>query len=919
MDDFDIENLSPEDRAYFDAMVQEEMMKLEMELRREVEDSDPHLAALVSPPAPARGPPPRVQNREYERQDRDYERQDREFERQGKRNKEIDIDIQVKGPPPRGFGNNDLSKEERRAKQMEYARQLNDQAELPQPSSQRFNQPRQTRHQEVGEELGLQIGYDHSKDVKRSKQQEYARLLEMDQQHSQATNRGSLSANSRSKSNPRIGGSGGGYDDRREELSSSRSDGPSRGIGIAPTPNRQVDERQLKIEKQRQYANELKLQQLQQQDSLYPPHPSSSMMNSSSYSHKLSPANKSPQSSKSPLLSGGGNFSERDLKHQKQQEYAQQLAADQRKKDSVENQNSSLRQRGGDRLTPRDDRDQEIPYSMSPYPTPGRGGAGASSLSSEKEMKLRKQQDYAKQLEMDRLSKERIQDKETPHRMLQPNQSSSSSSLYSPPSSSSRVSQMSQGNQFIIGGGGGVSDPRQQKRREQELYAQQIREAASQQEILSPRHSLNDHRRQQHHRRQEEGENGTGLVLPGANIATAVQKDTKKLAQEKYRQELESDLRTNQRSAQSLEEPNRIPLHRRNDPHQGGQSSGVGVGGLIGHHETDEEKRRKKRELQHKYSHDLAMQQSDRERRDEEDMHGEPPYDPQGLVHREQPRALRDVSPIVYQSKHAPSSSHQPPQQQHQQAYRSPPYEPDYGDDVEGHYSSSREREPSGSLQQLKLQAARHVPDYPSSQRHQGQGQYDDDYDHDYPSHAVAPPVSRHQYYQEPEPEPEPPYAPPQQSRRQQPSSSTECTGLVIGGMTVLTAQQKAERHRQQQQYAREVADAANAQPIHNSRESYQERHRYKGNGLPGEYQRETQGGGGGGGGGGYERSPQQDRRDGEYRVRGTSNGGGISSISFGSDGLEPNGQQRMQRKGKQEEYANQLRQQMNYNVSRPL
>mmetsp|Transcript_5536 Transcript_5536/g.5690 ORF Transcript_5536/g.5690 Transcript_5536/m.5690 type:complete len:154 (+) Transcript_5536:704-1165(+) len=147
--------------------------------------------------------------------------------------------------------------------------------------------------------------------------------------------------------------------------------------------------------------------------------------------------------------------------------------------------------------------------------------------------------------------------------------------------------------------------------------------------------------------------------------------------------------------------------------------------------------------------------------------------------------------------------------------------------------------------------------------------------------------------------------------------------------MTVLTAEQKAEKQRQQQQYARDVAEAKNAHPIHVERESYQERHRYKGNGLPGEYQGVRGASNGGGassiqlGGGGYNQYQQQqqynqyERNDGEYRIRGTSNGGGASSISFGGDSgdLSPR-QQKMQRKGKQEEYASQLRQQMNYNNS---
>jgi hypothetical protein len=944
MEDFDLNNLSPEDRALFDAMVQEEMMKLEVEFQKEVESENIYVPPRKPPPQSQhdyqqdyRSPPPvRVPPKPahgyggghspgMNYPGRDYEREEPQRNNyHSKNNKDVEIDIQVKGPPPKGFGNHEISREEKRAKQMEYARQLSDQAELPQPSSQRLNQPRNSSRVMQDEEQGqggLQFGRDDTQNAKRSKQQEYARLLQMDQQASQPSERSSLSANSRSKSNPRVG-----YESGRQELSSSRSDSNPRGAPAARSPG---DERRAKIEKQREYAHQLQLQQQQQEVNKQQQGYDPSGISSRSPYHKLqqqqSP-HKSPSSSYHSKASLGPNSSERDLKHQKQQEYAEQLAADQRNKESARN-NSSGQRSDRHRLTPRDERDSQIPYSTSPsHPTPsGRrsGGGGDGGAASEKELKLRKQQEYARQLEMDQLSKQSARDKESnriSHQQM-------NSPLYSPPSSTSLASQVSQSH--IVGAMGGEYDPRQeklQKRREQEKYAQQIREAASQQEILSPRLSLNDKRRSPHSQRgyPSSSDNATGLVLPGANIATAVQKDAKKLQQEKYRQDLEADMRTNH-SSRSLE-PTRAPLHRRREDLSSG---GGGGGGLIGHHESEDEKRRKKKELQSKYSHELAMQQQQSGRGGGGggwEGAEEEPYDPRGLVHRDTPpREIRDVSPIVY-----------PPSQ------RQYPQNSDYQHDP---YSAGG----SQSLQQLREQASRHVePGYganhdpegsyyspqdpyqpPPRQRQQQRQTYEDEEENrGYPSstsagsgygsasrqQAPAPAPARS------EPEPEPYLSPRQQQQvpRYHPSSS-ECTGLVIGGMTVLTAEQKNEKHRQQQQYAREVADAVKAQPVHVSRESYQERHRYKGNGLPGEHLS-----GGGAGGGAYDRNPPLQRGgggaggggDGEYRVRGTSNGGGASSISFGGGGSGSPGQQRMQRRGKQEEYASQLRQQMNYNVS---
>jgi hypothetical protein len=111
-------------------------------------------------------------------------------------------------------------------------------------------------------------------------------------------------------------------------------------------------------------------------------------------------------------------------------------------------------------------------------------------------------------------------------------------------------------------------------------------------------------------------------------------------------------------------------------------------------------------------------------------------------------------------------------------------------------------------------------------------------------------------------------------------------TGLVIGGMTVVTAEERDKKIRAQKQYAQEVARAAAAEPIKESRESLQERNAYKGNGLPGGYQ-----------------------------IRGNSSGGGASSISFGHGGGNANvspRQTRINRVGQQQEYAEQLRQQVN-------
>eukprot|EP00604_Paraphysomonas_vestita_P003621 CAMPEP_0174818966 /NCGR_PEP_ID=MMETSP1107-20130205/1937_1 /TAXON_ID=36770 /ORGANISM="Paraphysomonas vestita, Strain GFlagA" /LENGTH=985 /DNA_ID=CAMNT_0016031647 /DNA_START=66 /DNA_END=3020 /DNA_ORIENTATION=- len=981
--DFDLDNLSPEDRALFDAMVKEEMMKLELEFQQQAE-----IQSIKSPlqePSNYHSshrddvsykPPPRVHqnqvnnysnyndnyieresprnnNYNYNNNNNNNNNNRNNYHDNDRRSKDIEIDIQVKGPRPKEFGNSELTREEKRSKQLEYARQLSEQTSQAQLQAQ--NQPNSNSNQrntnnpkrnstygnEPEEQYGLQLGGDDSKDSKKSKQREYARLLEMDQRaaaggnnnnynNQESNQRTSLSANSRSKSNPR-----GSSDDRRSELSSSRSDSTPRArpSGNLISGGPVLDERQAKIQKQQQYARELQQQQdykNSERDNLHNS-PSNYKSSSSSRNNSYEPLNSSPsQNSKN-------NFNEKNLKQQKQQEYAQQLANDQRNKEILRNNDDNPRQRNTG-LTPRNS-GSGAPYQS---PTSDRGdyyhspsNPFNSNQPSEKDMKIRKQQEYARQLELDKLSKEKIQGKDS-------SRSNNSNSYAQSPSNLSYQSSSSS----ILGSQD--YDPRQekmQKRREQEEYARQIRDAASQQEILSPRISLAKKKNQQFPS-YDDDDNATGLILPGANITTAVQKDNKRLQQEKYRQQLDE--------AQSIRpvDSGRAPLHRKNKSDYG--DNDYGVNGLIGNHESEEEKRRKKKESQNKYFDDLSRQAQGSNNinnrggggsgRDQGQME-EPPYDPRGIVKRDNSREVRDVSPIIYPSK----SNKQSQQQQQQQQYSN--YDDNYHYDNNNkinngnNYNNYNDRyydddEDNRSLQQLKDHASRHINTNSNFGNDRG-----------YPSTAAAvaaasgspyrqsnrPPYQNYDLRLEPKPEPQPqPYVSPRQSKNSQDSipkyqkpTTAECTGLVIGGMTVLTAEQKAEKQRQQQQYARDVAEAKNAHPIHVERESYQERHRYKGNGLPGEYQGVRGASNGGGassiqlGGGGYNQYQQQqqynqyERNDGEYRIRGTSNGGGASSISFGGDSgdLSPR-QQKMQRKGKQEEYASQLRQQMNYNNS---
>lgn len=140
--DLDLDNLSDEDKAMFDAMVAEEMRKLEEEFQKQahVEAAKERYDAPTSPYIPSHQPPPRdysshfdghiVSNRGQQPPPGRQRRDDNSLNpgrlayKSPDWNNEDEIHV-GKGGASMGFGR-DESREEKRRKQQEYASQLND-------------------------------------------------------------------------------------------------------------------------------------------------------------------------------------------------------------------------------------------------------------------------------------------------------------------------------------------------------------------------------------------------------------------------------------------------------------------------------------------------------------------------------------------------------------------------------------------------------------------------------------------------------------------------------------------------------------------------------------------------------------------------------------------------------------------------
>ena len=912
---FDINSLSPEDRALFDAMVAEEMMKLERELKEEVD-------------YPVQAP------REDERHQYQAKQRDREdFSSTRRPQYEYDEHAVVNAAPVQkspnslnpqrlayksseknddeggfncvgvNFGRNQETADAKRARQQCYADQLRQDQSYQQrpPPRQERSKSAIARRQDASshDEENFVVGSSRSAGRSRrddadlsgpradrvQKQREYARQLESDRLLRDQSQSGQVSHTHSTRSIGVQDGGGSPYSHRSSPAGPPSSSRPPYG---AEGNDKLASTREIKSLKQREYARQLEDDRLmrdrsQQQEMSRQDAPRANLhMNvpDAPYSHRSSPA--APPSSSRPPYGAEGNdklASTREIKSLKQREYARQLEDDRLMRDRSQKQQEQAH--SPYRPTGMRARDRELDshnYQQQQVTHFGSEGAGAA--------KSEKQREYARQLQRDQMVKVAAQSQEeSPNRARQ--------QVRRRPVTPEQIGQ-DEGS--FWGRGVNPSEEKAAKRREQEAYARQIREAAEQDAILTPRVSLAAAHQRRGSNRDSATDSATGLIL-GSDVSTAVHNERKKQQQQKYRQELASSA-----SAPPIEAPRAsLRSHRGN----GGRQGDDATAGLIGHHESDAQQRERKREAQRKYAEDLSREEAERVRQ-------------QG-AHEEGPRRgarPRMASPISYSSQ------------------------PSYG--AESNYShqySSRELPPSDTeleleyLRMLKEKAACQVafnPEPPSSHpyshhrdtygdasRHGGSRSVYDDYETRGPPRpdyngvtaaqataaAAGSPYRGKPKYSMTDDERDQwreeavhrqahnpldsPHRVAAKSLAYEKPPTSQCTGLVIGGMNVHTAAERAGRHRQQQQYAEDLAEAASATAIEQPRESWAERHRYKGNGLPGEY----------------------------VGQRGASVGGGHSSVVLGDEGptqLYHGGAQgspgRMHRRGKQEEYAAQLR-----------
>jgi hypothetical protein len=152
-----------------------------------------------------------------------------------------------------------------------------------------------------------------------------------------------------------------------------------------------------------------------------------------------------------------------------------------------------------------------------------------------------------------------------------------------------------------------------------------------------------------------------------------------------------------------------------------------------------------------------------------------------------------------------------------------------------------------------------------------------------------------------------------QQQRDQQYSDAHQGTSLLIGKMDVQTSEIRDRKAYEQQKYVQELEQEKGRPPIQNERVSLIQQNKYQGNGLPGSNVPQMHGGPRRGHASSqlYQQGQQQGQEQQQHYAghRGTSTGGGASSIVLGG-GYGAGESPRMHRKGGREEYAQQMHQQ---------
>lgn len=426
-------------------------------------------------------------------------------------------------------------------------------------------------------------------------------------------------------------------------------------------------------------------------------------------------------------------------------------------------------------------------------------------------------------------------------------------------------------------------------------YARQLREAAQAPALVSPRQPLRRH--------SEQEPSGTSIALPG-QISTAVRRETKRQEQERYRSELDAAARSKpmptqretrarrdvssgittaglighqetefqRREAKRLEQEryraeldaaskaSPMPSHRESRI-QRNSSSGISTAGLIGHQETEQERRTRKREQQQWYQEQLNAQKSQAAPQYEQGFRAEasqnykPRNDTPDRNHYEHPASQHRESPRQY----TPDQYYHDEPRQNSQNY-------------EYAYQADRSYDPLPISPQRRAM----LQDMNVSEEEYQQMVYESviksrlNREDDIAITEV--PSSNHIEYRASQ------SAPVATMSKADPYASRphdKGTGLMIGGMNVMASDDRERKYRQQQQYAREIAEAAAAPAITSHREDTRSHQSYA---MP------------------------------QATGKGRSSGGGASSIVLGGDSPK-----RFYRHGTKEEMAAKLRHEVKY------
>lgn len=673
------------------------------------------------------------------------------------------------------------------------------------------------------------------RDLKREKQAEYARMLQQDQDRS---SRGASRENSRGARRPIVIEE----DRRRKEALSLQLGVPKPVLDIfgnaavlsGRSPSKMVisDEQKVKLDKQKEYARQL------QSDRSYREQQTSGRQQPADPRQRVGSGRRRQEEDTGTVevfaLKGGGRSDSRS-KSEKQQDYARQLEEDRYLRDRAAMER-------GDDITPRQrvssgrrsQAEDEGTYS-------GLMIGGASDSRVDRNSKRRQQEEYAAQLKM--------QSSQPPDAPVRDEKSRRH-----------HAEQYETGSKTSIQLGGYDISTTQRisnKRAQQREYSEELNAASNR----APMPSVAEDRKNR--LLAENSSSGNSLAI-GSDASTAEQRHMKISEQRRYNRELEEAA-----NAQAVTGPSRKAYARQveEEEHPLGYQSG---GGLFGGQESTAVARNNKKAAQEKYSQQLrADQDGIREpnlnvgRGYEQPRIGSPGQHYQDTRRSDVIISGRDKGFVGLDrgSYSGPGSeSYSNPKLKQTEYYRAE----ETMEQFRPVAVSDRVRDYKDRQVAYANMLAQDAEQRDSARASSGMD--------DEPSNAAQ---ARKRATSTGRLRP---------SRDEVDYTQNQGTGLMIGGMDLSTAYLKENKKLQQQQYAQDIANAKSAIPVPDSYRSVHREHtEYMGNGLPGgrqipfrdqpgsKYHNDQD----------FNAARNTGSRQKDFQLRGASTGGGRSQISF--------------------------------------